>query len=206
MQRYTIRLFLQNALHVSGGSSAHHQELKTIHTASDICYLSLSWRNSSTTAKGRSNGWTNTRCCMYSFWAPDDGRRNRLKHVEHFAGISELCNVASCWLYLKIHLRCRDPWTSKRIYLRCCTYHSIDGTDSDLVAFLVNVNTKHRTSLLPELQGQLTAYSLSGSRNLMNITKFQIWIYFHKNTVNAWAYYSKFQTFFSSQRLRIPKI
>jgi hypothetical protein len=28
MQRYTIRLFLQNALHVSGGSSAHHQELK----------------------------------------------------------------------------------------------------------------------------------------------------------------------------------
>jgi hypothetical protein len=28
MQRHTIRLFLQNALHVSGGSSAHHQELK----------------------------------------------------------------------------------------------------------------------------------------------------------------------------------
>jgi hypothetical protein len=28
MQRYAIRLFLQNALHVSGGSSAHHQELK----------------------------------------------------------------------------------------------------------------------------------------------------------------------------------
>jgi hypothetical protein len=28
MQRYTIHLFLQNALHVSGGSSAHHQELK----------------------------------------------------------------------------------------------------------------------------------------------------------------------------------
>jgi hypothetical protein len=28
MQRYTVHLFLQNALHVSGGSSAHHQELK----------------------------------------------------------------------------------------------------------------------------------------------------------------------------------
>ena len=25
-----------------------------------------------------------TRCCVYSFWAPDDGRRNRLKHVEHW--------------------------------------------------------------------------------------------------------------------------
>jgi hypothetical protein len=28
MQRYTIRLFLQNALHVSLGSSTHYQELK----------------------------------------------------------------------------------------------------------------------------------------------------------------------------------
>jgi hypothetical protein len=27
IQRYTIRLFLQYALHVSGGSSAHHQPL-----------------------------------------------------------------------------------------------------------------------------------------------------------------------------------
>ena len=27
----------QDALHVSGGSSAHHQEHKTVHTASGIC-------------------------------------------------------------------------------------------------------------------------------------------------------------------------
>ena len=27
----------QDALHVSGGSAAHHQEHKTVHTASDIC-------------------------------------------------------------------------------------------------------------------------------------------------------------------------
>jgi hypothetical protein len=25
-----------------------------------------------------------------------------MKHVEHFAEINTLCNVASCWLYLKI--------------------------------------------------------------------------------------------------------
>jgi hypothetical protein len=25
-----------------------------------------------------------TRCCVYSFWAPDDGRRNCLEHVEHW--------------------------------------------------------------------------------------------------------------------------
>ena len=36
------------------------------------------------------------------FRAPDDGGRNCLKHVEHFREINKLCNVASCWLYLKI--------------------------------------------------------------------------------------------------------
>ena len=57
--------------------------------------------------------WESTRCCIYSFWAPDDGRRNRLKHVEHFTEINKLCNVASCCLYLKMHLRCMDPWKSE---------------------------------------------------------------------------------------------
>jgi hypothetical protein len=47
MQRYTIFFIAANALHVSGGFSAHHQELKTVHTASGICQgcllLPLSW-------------------------------------------------------------------------------------------------------------------------------------------------------------------
>ena len=33
------------------------------------------------------------------FCAPDDGRRNRLKHVEHFVEINKSRNVAYCWLY-----------------------------------------------------------------------------------------------------------
>jgi hypothetical protein len=37
MHRYTIYLYLWNALHVSGGSPAHHQELKTVYTASGTC-------------------------------------------------------------------------------------------------------------------------------------------------------------------------
>jgi len=37
---------------------------------------------------------------MYvQFWAPDDGRKNRLKHVEHLTEINKLWHVASCWLY-----------------------------------------------------------------------------------------------------------
>jgi hypothetical protein len=37
MQRYTMIFITINALHVSGGSSAHHQELKTVNTALGIC-------------------------------------------------------------------------------------------------------------------------------------------------------------------------
>ena len=49
MQRYTLYLFLWNALHASGGFSTNHQELKTVYTASGIlsklyCYLPLSWK------------------------------------------------------------------------------------------------------------------------------------------------------------------
>jgi hypothetical protein len=56
------------------------------------------------------------------FWAPDDGRRTRLKRVEHFTEINTLCNVATCWLYLKIHLRCTDPWKWKVFSLICFLY------------------------------------------------------------------------------------
>jgi hypothetical protein len=41
MQRYTVFFITVNALHVSGGFSAHHQELKTVHTASGICQASI---------------------------------------------------------------------------------------------------------------------------------------------------------------------
>jgi len=37
MQRYTMVFITRHALHVSGGSSAHHQELKAVYTASGIC-------------------------------------------------------------------------------------------------------------------------------------------------------------------------
>jgi hypothetical protein len=32
------------------------------------------------------------------FWAPDDERKTRLKHVERLTEINKLWNVASCWL------------------------------------------------------------------------------------------------------------
>ena len=45
MQHYTVVFTTINALHVSGGSYAHHQELKTVYTASGICLaFSASYR------------------------------------------------------------------------------------------------------------------------------------------------------------------
>jgi hypothetical protein len=49
-----------NALHVSGGSFAHHQELKTVYIASDI------WNSLMIAVRSRKS-LTNTRCCVYSF-------------------------------------------------------------------------------------------------------------------------------------------
>ena len=41
MQGYTIFFITINDLNVSGGFSAHHQELKTVHRASSICQACL---------------------------------------------------------------------------------------------------------------------------------------------------------------------
>jgi len=61
MQRYTIYLLLWKALHVSGGSSAYHQELKNVYTASGTlsdlyCYVLLSWKRWNWTVAGSSKG------------------------------------------------------------------------------------------------------------------------------------------------------
>jgi hypothetical protein len=52
MQRYTVYLYLETALHVTGGTSNNQ------HT--------LTGPNSSTIAADSSNRLTNTRCCRYS--------------------------------------------------------------------------------------------------------------------------------------------
>ena len=89
MQRYAIYLFLWNALHVSDGSSARHQELKTVYTAlgtlSNLyCYLPLSIFISSTTVAGSSRGLRKCLMLYIQFWAPDDGRRNCIYSIGYF--------------------------------------------------------------------------------------------------------------------------
>jgi len=68
MQRYTIFFIIVNALRVPGGFSAHHQELKN-------CTHGIWYVPGLLTPTA---SMVHTRCCVYSSWAPDDGRSNRL--------------------------------------------------------------------------------------------------------------------------------
>jgi hypothetical protein len=66
MQRYTVHLHLDTALHVSGGTSTHHQERIQLHLRVRYPQHTQTSSNSSTIAADSSNGVTNTRCCRYS--------------------------------------------------------------------------------------------------------------------------------------------
>ena len=111
IQRYTVYLYLETALHVSGCTSAHHQEHTQLYlrhlvlvkplllTAAIAEELELC-SNSSMIAAGSNNGLTSTRCRRYScvctlWWA-----EIHPKHEEQFPDINKLYNIASCWIYI----------------------------------------------------------------------------------------------------------
>jgi hypothetical protein len=83
MQRYTVYLYLEIAVHVSSDISTHHQERIQL-------YLRHLWQIPDA---------VNTVVC-----APDDGWTYHPKHVEQFPEINKLCNVTSCWIYIGMYL------------------------------------------------------------------------------------------------------
>jgi hypothetical protein len=68
MQRYTVYLYLETALHVSGGTSAYHQERRFECAVGGVRHPQHTQigSNYSTIASDSSNGVTNTRCCRYN--------------------------------------------------------------------------------------------------------------------------------------------
>ena len=68
MQLYVVYLYLETALHVSGGTSTHHQERKQLYLQHLVFVRPLLLP--AAIAAGSSNGLTNTRCCRYSFMRP----------------------------------------------------------------------------------------------------------------------------------------
>jgi len=64
MQLYTVYLYLETALHISGGTSTHYQERIQLYLHHLVFVTPLLL--SAAIAAGSSNGVTNTRCCRYS--------------------------------------------------------------------------------------------------------------------------------------------
>jgi len=106
---FSIYLFLYIALHVSGGSSAHHQEHKTVDTASGIVKPILlpaaivhKMERAFHLIHDNSSIGLTIPDAVSTVCAPDDGRRNRLKHVEQFIEKKiDRENVVFCWLYFR---------------------------------------------------------------------------------------------------------
>jgi hypothetical protein len=78
-QRYTVYLYLETALNVSGGTSTHHQERIQLYLQHLVFVTPLR---------------------LSAVIAGDDGWRYHPKHVEQFPDINKLCNAASCWMYI----------------------------------------------------------------------------------------------------------
>jgi len=85
MQQYSVYLYLQTALHVSGGISTHHQELILLY----LQYLAsgnLSWAWRSRLVAVKVSVMPDTVDTV--MWAPDDGWRSHPKHVGQSADVN----------------------------------------------------------------------------------------------------------------------
>ena len=68
MQRYTVFFIIVNALHVSGGFSAHHQELKNCtHGIGYVPSLLAATSSVGELFQQQQTSSTHTRCRVYSF-------------------------------------------------------------------------------------------------------------------------------------------
>jgi hypothetical protein len=86
-------LFCSSILHVSDGFSIHNQEFKTVHTASGVCQTDSAdcllagtrwnWFNSVVggVASSQQNLFDIYLMLYVQSWTPDDGRKDRPKHV-----------------------------------------------------------------------------------------------------------------------------
>ena len=74
--------FIGVTLHVSGGLSVHHQELKTVHIATDICQT-----DTADCLLASSQQYLFDICLLQYVQSlvPDDGWKDRLKHVECYS-------------------------------------------------------------------------------------------------------------------------
>jgi hypothetical protein len=90
MRRYTVYLYLETALHVSGGTSTHHQERIQLYIQ-HLVFVTPLLLSAAIVEIVEIPDAVDTVVC-----APDNGWKHQPKHVEQFPDINKLCNVASC--------------------------------------------------------------------------------------------------------------
>ena len=93
MQRYTFYFYLETVLHVSDGTTTHHQERKQLYLQHLVFVTPLLL----TAAMRKIPDAVDTVVC-----APDDGWWYYPKHVQQFSDKNKLYTVASCWTYIRI--------------------------------------------------------------------------------------------------------
>jgi hypothetical protein len=77
-----------------------------------VCVIQVRWRPTSMLASKQSTNLYDTYLTLYvQSWTPDDGRKDRPKHVEWYSVNSENC--ASSWFCYRNISWCMIPWTSK---------------------------------------------------------------------------------------------
>jgi hypothetical protein len=115
MQRYTVYLYLETVLHVSGGTFTHHQERIQLYLQHLVfvtplllsaaivqelepVWVCCGWRTPPTAHSNQFQlfVWQIPDAVDTVVCAPDDGWRYHTKHVEQFPDINKLCKVASC--------------------------------------------------------------------------------------------------------------
>ena len=75
-------LFWNDTLHVSDGLSVHHQEFKTVHTATGICQTDTA---NSLLASSQQYLFDICLLLYVQSLTPDDGQKDRPKHVECYS-------------------------------------------------------------------------------------------------------------------------
>jgi hypothetical protein len=152
MQCYTVYLFLETALHVPGGTSTHHQERIRLYLQHLVCVTPLLL--SAAIVEELEPVWLccglayathstlkpvptlpRERQIAVTVWhipdavdtvvcAPDNGWKYRPEHVEQFPDMNKLCNVAPCWMYIRILLGAHPILHISRIRVNVYCAHS----------------------------------------------------------------------------------
>ena len=141
MQIYTVYLYLETALHVSGGTSTHLQERIQLYLQHllfvtplllsaaiveemEPVWVFCGWRTPPTGGTvWQIPGAVDTVVCD-----PDDGWEYHPKHVEQFPDINKLCNVASCWIYIGILLGAHPILHISRIRVKTTWFRLHNGS------------------------------------------------------------------------------